>query len=139
MTLFKKIPAILAISLMPTLAIACPYSKPNSPQAPAACSIPDGVYELSGRLSTASNYTLLVFVKNASARMLIKDKAGNRDFIVTAKRPKRDSRHGKRGMKPDAHGHHHRDHKGKHRRPGGPHKGHGKKPRKNSYLSGKSD
>ena len=131
MTLFKKIPIILAMSLIPTLAIACPYSKPSNPQPPATCSIPDGVYELNGTLSTASNYTLLVFVQNASARMLIKDKAGNSDFIITTKRPKRGSRHGRRGMPhasggADAHGHHHRDGHGKHRRPGGHGKKHGR-------------
>ncbi|UYM18453.1 hypothetical protein [Endozoicomonas euniceicola] len=131
MMLFKKIPAILAMSLIPTLAIACPYSKPNNPQPPAACSIPDGVYVLSGTLSTASNYTMLAFVQDASARILIKDKAGNSDFIITSKRPKRGPRHHRRGMThasggPDAHGHHHRGGHGKHRRPGGHGKKHGR-------------
>ena len=137
MKLFKKVSAVLAISLLPTLVNACPYSKPNGPQ--AACAIPDGVYELSGTLSTAPNYTVLVFVQNKSARMLIKDKAGNNDFIVTTKRPKHGPRHGKRGKKhghDHADGQHHRGHKGKHKRPGKSHRGHGNKPPKPAICQG---
>ena len=139
MKLFKKIPAVLAISLMPTLASACPYSNTGNPHAAAACTIPDGVYELSGTLTTAPNHTVLVFVQNASARVLIKDKAGNNDFVITRKHPKHGPRHGKKGMKSGqghANGQHHRGHKGKHRRSGKPHHGHGNRPPRSAICQG---
>ncbi|AMO58760.1 hypothetical protein GZ77_17265 [Endozoicomonas montiporae] len=103
MKLFKALSAGLAICLMSGPAIARPTPAP-------ACSIPDGVYELNGSLPSASNYTVLIFIQNASTRMLFKDKIGNNDYIVAPK----GRVHGKKGMR-RGHGKGKKGHHRKHR------------------------
>ena len=104
MKFLQKAFVIFLLILLPSLTVAeCPYNNPNyKPEHLRVCKVPDGVYAMSDQLSgsgAVNNYTVLLFVKGSSVRMLVKDKtSADNDFIVSPKHPRRRGKHGHHSM-----------------------------------------